>query len=225
MIQLYIIVEGLTEETFVRDVLSQPLLERGVWADPILAHTNCKAQPSKGGWCSYKAVEKQIASLISQQHRRVGVRFTTMLDLYRLPEDFPGYGSNPPSEYEGSRVSWLEEQFGKEINNPRFIPHLQLHEFEALLFADIRKLSHFYPDKQKEIEELANSCNQEPESINDGPNTAPSKRILAKIPRCDKVVGGTLTAMKIGLDRLRCKCPHFNEWFTKLESLGVDESL
>ncbi len=59
-----------------------------------------------------------------------------------------------------------------------------------------------------------------PELINDGKFTAPSKRIIKEIPEYDKVNAGPLIVEKIGLDVLRRGCPHFNEWLTKLEDLS-----
>lgn len=58
-----------------------------------------------------------------------------------------------------------------------------------------------------------------PELINDGAITAPSKRILNEIPEYDKVTAGVSVAARIGLETLRDKCPHFNAWLTNLEKL------
>jgi hypothetical protein len=53
--------------------------------------------------------------------------------------------------------------------------------------------------------------------INDGFETAPSKRILKEIPEYDKVTAGVSVAGKIGIETLRAKCRHFSEWLAKLE--------
>lgn len=226
MIRLYITVEGPTEETFVTEVLYQPLLDLGIWAIPQLAALNKrKLNPARGGWCSYEAVKNDITKRM-KQYPGNDVRFTTMLDLYALPRDFPGFDAQGRYADPHQRVSWLEQQFRDDIDDRRFIPYLQLHEYEALLFADIGKLSHFYPGEADKIGELEAMCSQHPspEYIDDGPDTAPSKRILAKIPRYDKVVGGSVTAIEIGLSTLRIKCPHFGEWLASLEALGTDIS-
>ena len=60
---------------------------------------------------------------------------------------------------------------------------------------------------------------QNPELINQGHETAPSKRILKEIPEYDKVTSGVSVAECIGLDTLRQKCAHFDQWLTKLERL------
>ena len=59
-----------------------------------------------------------------------------------------------------------------------------------------------------------------PELINDGPETAPSKRILKEIPEYDKASAGVSVTSKIGLPQLRNRCRHFNEWLGQLENLG-----
>ena len=62
---------------------------------------------------------------------------------------------------------------------------------------------------------------QNPELIDDGPEMAPSKRILKEIPEYDKVGAGVLVAEKIGIEVLRNKCTHFAQWLARLEQLGA----
>ncbi len=61
---------------------------------------------------------------------------------------------------------------------------------------------------------------QNPELIDGGATTAPSKRILKEIPEYDKVTDGVEVAGKIGLPLLRQKCRHFEEWLSALEQLS-----
>jgi hypothetical protein len=61
--------------------------------------------------------------------------------------------------------------------------------------------------------------NQNPKLINDGRETAPSKRILKEIPEYDKATAGPIIAEKRGLPALRAKCRHFHEWLSRLEKL------
>ena len=58
-----------------------------------------------------------------------------------------------------------------------------------------------------------------PEDINDSPQTAPSKRILAAMPGYQKTVHGPLIACEIGLDPVRAACPHFDRWLKRIEGL------
>ena len=59
--------------------------------------------------------------------------------------------------------------------------------------------------------------------IDDGIETAPSKRIAAEIPAYAsvKASAGPLVAERIGLQTMRAKCCHFGEWIRKLEVLAV----
>ena len=109
------------------------------------------------------------------------------------------------------------------ISDARFIPYLQLHEFEALLLSDPRQLKEQFPDKVAQIRRLVAIADSygNPELIDDNPNTAPSKRIIAEIPEFAgmKPSAGPITALKIGLPNLRSSCLHFDEWVRKLELL------
>lgn len=58
-----------------------------------------------------------------------------------------------------------------------------------------------------------------PEMINDGSETAPSKRLSKIIKGYSKVNYGSLVAQEIGLLKIRAKCSRFNEWIIKLENI------
>ena len=68
---------------------------------------------------------------------------------------------------------------------------------------------------------------ESPEVIDDCPDGAPSKRIIAELPEYAnrKVTVGPLVAQEIGLDALRRRCSHFDEWIRTLEALGAEELL
>ena len=150
---------------------------------------------------------------------------TTMIDLYRLPVDFPGFHDSRGIRDPWERVSFLEDALRKDIDCPQFIPHIQLHEFEALLLAAPDHFRVFYGEGYRDaiahLEKLSSQCGS-PEEIDDGAETAPSKRIIAEIPAYehDKAHAGPVIAESIGLSLLRKRCPHFDEWVAKLESLG-----
>jgi hypothetical protein len=103
----------------------------------------------------------------------------------------------------------------------RFVPYIQLHEFEALLFSEPTGFLEAFPDEQKAVSQLVQVRAQfpSPEEINDGVNTAPSKRILNALPDFQKPVAGLLTARRIGLAAIRRECRHFDEWITRLLGL------
>ena len=59
-----------------------------------------------------------------------------MFDLYALPADFPGYAEARREVDPYGKVRILEDALGNDIADRRFIPYIQLHEFEALILAD-----------------------------------------------------------------------------------------
>ncbi len=150
---------------------------------------------------------------------------TTMFDLYALPTDFIGYGDAMRQNGPHAQVSFIEDSFHSEINQRNFIPYIQLHEFEALLFSDITKLQIDYPNATKEIEKLKIQTDGigDPELINHGSETAPSKRIINSLHpkyRYNKVKSGESVASAITLPVILSRCAHFQEWINKIIRLS-----
>lgn len=54
-----------------------------------------------------------------------------------------------------------------------------------------------------------------PELVNDGPATAPSKRLLAHHPAYNKLLDGPLALADLGLPALRERCPHLDAWLRR----------
>jgi len=223
MIRLHVTVEGQTEQSFVKKALTTHLGEYGVYADARAVLTSKDKRAAKeyrGGLISYKKAKADIETWLKEDNHPE-CRFSTMFDLYALPADFPGYAEakNCADPYE--RVQFLENALAKDIEDRRFIPYIQLHEFEALILADPRQLDWEYLEHDGPIRRLREMVGeQNPELIDDGPTTAPSKRILQEIPEYDKASTSPTVAEKIGLPVLRDKCRHFSEWITCLEQLG-----
>lgn len=229
-IQLYIIVEGDTEERFVNDTIAPHLLlHRGICASASKVVTRGRrGQPgTQGGGRLYEHWRDDLQSWIKQQQRRPHTWFTTMLDLYGLAQfrdGFPGYAENSQVADPSEKVKALEMAWAVDISHQRFVPHLQLHEFEALLLADCRVLKAIFIEQADQVEELAkeiSATGKPPESVNDGEFTAPSKRIIRHVPeyRPRKASAGPEAAAKIGLVTLRRSCPHFHAWLCRLENL------
>ena len=59
-----------------------------------------------------------------------------------------------------------------------------------------------------------------PEDVNDGPDTAPSKRLERLLPGYSKPLHGPLATEGAGLAALREACPRFDGWVRRLESLA-----
>ena len=81
-----------------------------------------------------------------------------MFDLYALPVDFPGFEDAARTNQPYQRVQTLEDALGMDIADPRFVPYIQLHEFEALLLSDPSMLDsqfHGYEDEIRNLVEMA----------------------------------------------------------------------
>ena len=222
MIRLHFFLEGQTEETFQRDTLSLHLVNFNISADgKLIAHKKTSSRKYKGGILDWQKTYNDIGRW-TKEDDNADSWFTTMFDLYALPNDFPGYGGAQGETDPYSKVKFLENALKNEIKYPRFIPYFQLYEFEALLFSDLQKIERQYPACGREIQNLVKDVadSPNPELINDNPETAPSKRIIKQIPAYDKKSAGPIIANHIGLPVLRAKCRHFNEWLTELEKLG-----
>lgn len=224
MIRLHIVAEGQTEETFVNRVLAPYLGERNVFVNAHCVTTRRHhGKVWRGGMRRYAQVKRDI-DLWRQEDQRPDARFTTLLDLYALPNDFPGRGKAEQHSDPYEKAEVIEQALANDIQDGRFIPYIQLHEFEALVLTDPRKLEHDFIDHEKAIrhlEELVSGYNS-PEEIDEGPTTAPSKRIIYEIPEYAgrKATAGPSVVERIGVARLREKCPHFNEWMETLEALA-----
>ena len=222
-IRLHVTAEGQTEQAFVKSVLAPHLALFNVFADSrsVLTSKDKKAfREYRGGLNSYQKARTDIVTWLKEDHQPQ-CRFTTMFDLYALPDDFPGWTDAVKLKDPYEKVALLEEMLGKDIEDRRFIPYIQLHEFEALILANPQHLDWEYFEHDLPINNLLKLVGLEnPELINDGHQTAPSKRILKEIPEYDKVTAGVSVVQKIGITALRLKCRHFSEWLQKLEQEG-----
>ncbi len=227
MVRLYLFAEGSTEQTFADTVLKPHLAKVGVYLHPpvLIAHAKKKGTVHRGGGRKYEPMKNDIRRFLAQEKSK-DVFFTTMIDLYAIHAKFPGLDEAEKLRHlPNKRVEALEQAFGTDINDVRFVPYIQLHEYEAYLFSDPTQFGFFYDQYKEEILALKAIADEyaTPELINDGPYSAPSKRIIAKLPDYEgaKSVVGPQVAELIGLDVIRSKCPHFAAWLSRLEQLGA----
>lgn len=211
MKRVKILVEGQTEEAFVNELLVPHYARIGIYLTPIIASTS---PGHKGGVVSYGQVRRQIERLCRQDETAL---ITTMFDLYALPTDFPGRNADGWRQLRcgADKAAMIEQAMSLDLGLSNFLPYLQVHEFEALLFV---APEHFatWADTAV-VRQLTLAI--EPEAINDGPQTAPSKRIKAAMPGYQKPLHGPLIACDIGLDAMRARCPHFANWLACLDAL------
>lgn len=217
MSRLYVLVEGQTEEAFVRELLVPHYARLGRFLTPIIVSTS---PGYKGGVVSYAKVKPQILRLCKQDREAY---VTTLFDLYALPTDFPGktVPAYPAIGTGHQKALFLEAQLTQEINQPNFLANLMVHEYEALLYTRPSMFAQWTDDADVvSALSAAVASAGAPEDVNDSPQTAPSKRILAAMPGYQKTFHGPLIACDIGLDAMRQACPHFHAWLLAVEALS-----
>jgi hypothetical protein len=219
------VVEGFTERTIVEQTLAPYLGLRG-----LSMHAKVIGKPGhKGGVRNFEAVRKEILALLKQER---GSHVSTLFDYYGLPEDWPGV-----REAKGKRAreiagivetamdSSVRSKMDDSDDPGRFVPYIQMHELEALLFSDPRVMADVFerPDLEPRFNRILDECG-ECEEINDDEATAPSKRIEAVFPEYRKGSGirahAPIIVKRIGVDQLRQACPHFNDWISLLEGIS-----
>ncbi|WP_017902368.1 DUF4276 family protein [Pseudomonas asplenii] len=215
MTRLILLVEGQTEEAFVRELLVPHYARLGIYLTAIIVSTS---PGYKGGVVSYAKVRPQLIRLCRQDR---SAYVSTLFDLYALPNDFPGKNAPEfPTKGSGAqKAAFLEAQLALDINERNFIPHLLVHEFEALLFAGVEQFAQWADDVTVSALSAVMTTYTTPEDINDSPSTAPSKRVLKVMPGYQKTFHGPLIACDIGLDVIRAACPHFHAWLGRLEAI------
>lgn len=221
MVNLVILGEGQTEEVFVREVLAPELAARGIF---VHAQTVKSSRTGRGGALNLDRVRKNLRDILGQ---RSDTYVSTLFDLYGLGPSFADFAQSrqhPPA----SRARRIEHHLHQDIvahsgcRRERFIPHVQPHEFEALLFSDVRHISATRPEWAQYCSDLKRVREEyeNPEHINDSPTTAPSKRLMNLLkPSYKKTTHGPVIAKRIGQATIRAACPHFGQWFDKLTAL------
>jgi hypothetical protein len=199
--------EGPTEETFVNRILAPEFFTKGVYI----------TASSRGGVSKYSVIKRDLIAWCKSDPTRI---VTTMLDYYGLPSDTPGKDRGiAGTVYE--RAEYIERSVQEDIGAENLIPNIMLHEFEALLFTNPQCFSNRgLPRRSMDALCKIRDSFETPEHINDSPNTAPSKRILAQYSRYKKVLDGYNIAREIGLHEMRAQCKHFDRWLCNIEALG-----
>ncbi len=221
MTRLHVICEGQTEEVFVKRVLYPYFEGRGITLIPSLIGTAGK----KGGGVQRARLIPDIQKRLNDTHAMC----TTFIDFYGLPKDFPGKTDALTKQSIAHKAACVQQAIAEAVSSTlpapskhsalaRFIPYVQMYEFEALLFSDPLKCAQgmSQANHRTALQNIRSQFNS-PEEINDGPNTAPSKRIMNVFAGYQKVLHGELAALEIGLDVIRRECALFDAWLKHLE--------
>jgi hypothetical protein len=223
--RVLVVVEGPTERASLqqRDVAAKFV------AAGFSVHPKVVGKPGhKGGVRPFGRVLPEIVALLRQEPQ---AKVSTIFDFYALPlTQWPGYPQSaglPAAQ----AVTVIENGMAAAVANAipnlvpgRFIPYIQLFEFEALLFSDPAVMAQAFGNPALHtifagIVAASGGC----EAINNGLATAPSKRIEAVFPAYKKGSGLNAHAPIIlgaiarnNWPHLLMACPRFRNWLSLL---------
>lgn len=188
----------------------------------FLGYTNYRIQPQGlGGNCHWGRIKNLVEKSLKSQKSAI---ITTMIDYYgRKANTFPKQTEANRIKDIRQKVDFLEQAMKENIDpslRDRFIPYLQLHEFEAMLFNNLRVFEQNFKDREydkQEIQQILEDFHDDPEMINEAKETSPSHRLKKIIPGYDKIVYGNLLVESIGLGNICAKNRHFREWIDKIK--------
>lgn len=218
MKRVILICEGPTEQAFAKTNLQVPFISKNIYIQSPLI------KASRGGIVKWSKLKEQIETHLKAEPDAF---VTTFIDYYGMYDkyQFPQWEEAHTIVDLNQRMEALEQGMLNDINESlrhRFIPYLQLHEFEGLLFNDINIIKSQIPKDDivgmPELEKTFADYDN-PEMINNNRTTSPSHRLMRIIRGYNKVVYGDILSEAIGLTRIRQKSPRFNNWLTKLESI------
>ena len=221
MNRLLVLVEGVTEEGFVNEVLEPHLRTFGYIQVAVRLLGNARQRSRRGGIRGWSSERRNLEDRLRQDS---GVVVALMVDYYALPQSgpraWPGRAASTGADaVEAALRECIANRMGAGFDRSRFQPLVMMHEFEAMLFSDCeafgRAIDH--PQIVSALQAIRDAF-PNPEAIDDSPEGAPSKRIETLYPDYEKPLMGNLAALEIGLDRIRAECPHFRSWLERLEA-------
>ncbi len=230
---LEIIVEGQTEKAALPALLREHLDNHGL----SVKFTVVGERRSRGQGGGHKSFETLVWEISAIAKDTPGIHISTCFDYYGLNPRWPEVAAIKAepiaaplkaARIEAAILAEVTAKVGADVLwSGHFHPYIQLHEFEALLFAAPEILGReLHPRNSgddleacfvKILGQYRNQC----ESINDHADTAPSKRLEAVAQYKKGKTGQARTILpSIGLKRIRGACPHFDEWVKTLEGLS-----
>jgi len=219
MNRVRVLVEGQTEQAFIKDILRP-------YFDPRQIYLHAVKFRRRGGIIPYERAKDVILRSLKEDADLI---CTTMVDFYGMPANWPGRDQanrcrscvEKAYRVEGGILGDVTKSLGSSFNPRRLMPYVQMHEFEALLFSSPAKLAESL-GIEKTIPVFMAIRNEfsNPEDINDSYDKCPSRRIEGVFQGFKKTINGITAAGRIGLETMRQECPHFNEWIRKLEDIG-----
>lgn len=221
MIRLYLICEGATEKLFANTVLRDHLLQRQI----DLRASKIGRQGHKGGCVTCERICRDVKGRLCSDRQSF---CSVLVDFYGLQTAFPGKAQALSKTLIATKAELVSTALARKLASDlgddivrRFVPYVQMYEFEGLLFSNPEKLANAIGQAAIALHlQAIRDQFETPEHINDSPQTAPSKRILNVFDAYDKPRHGAIAAGQIGLAGIRGQCPLFDAWIGRLESLA-----
>jgi hypothetical protein len=129
--RVLVLVEGDTEERFVKTILQPHLWNHGVSLEPkIVVTKRVVGGPFAKGGGDFGKIVRDLRLLLGDSN---AVAVTTLFDFYGFPRKVPDASADVFADIEA-----LERRIAAAVdaNSRRLRPYLQRHEFEAFLFVD-----------------------------------------------------------------------------------------
>ena len=221
MKKIFVVTEGQSETNFVQRVMSPYFADRCILIPNTVVTKidNRRGKMYKGGVANYEQIRNTLRKTLSISSKSTDSYVTTMFDFYRLPSDVPGVTDAEKVSDPYEKVEIIEREILKAegYDGNFFFPYIELNEFETMLFSDITKLEETYFEYDLTALKECVKTQSNPELINNGAETAPSKRIMDCIGCFDKANVGVDVLEKIGIENIAAKCHHFSEWMKHIE--------
>lgn len=225
MKRIRILAEGHTEQEFIQELLAPHLMERyGLFdVNAILIKTS---GGGKGGFSNLDRLKPNLRPLLTESNLVV----STMLDLFRFPTESGNthiqteakrcYALPMPKRIE--QLEHLLETIVKDIRKSAstiFIPYIQQHEFEALLFASPKAFTIINDQMVAPVEEICRQAS--PEDINSTPQGHPAQRLEELFLSIDnrhynKMIDGIDVLKEAKIQAILNSCPRFSNWVLRL---------
>ncbi|MEZ4773017.1 MAG: DUF4276 family protein [Bacteroidia bacterium] len=231
MKRIYVIVEGLSEMEFVKRVMEPYFTAKRI----IISGIPMKKSGGGSGFSNLDHFKNNVTPLLFESDQPV---ITTMIDLYK----FPVQSGNPHEErllkhYDkvsniNEKLAGLEKVLSAVVDKikpyPEFLPYIQKHEFEALLFSDPDVFNIEDPNIVSDIAAILID-NPNPEDINTTFDGHPARRLETIFAKHKKkyVKGADAVdfAEIAGIEKIMEKCPRFKTWILDLVSMAISPTM
>lgn len=225
MKRLYMTVEGQTEAAFATNVLAPHLASFDVFLFPPrysgLVSRRSGRIPRGGLKNTFMHTLSDMRDWLKEDQHE-DARFTTMIDLYSIPSDFPGFEIAMSYRNGAEKADSLCRSLANELRDWRFVPYIQVYEFEALVLVEPERIGTYCKVSDTDIRKLSDECDRfsSPEEIDGGKHSHPKYRIKKRVPTYRENIFGHQIIRDIGLQTIRSRCPSFQKWLTSLEALN-----